>query len=254
MVAARASRRERLRAAMLVEAKDAARRQLVAGGPGAISLRAIARDVGISASALYAYYPSLDALVADLVTDLFGELGEVIERARDTVASDDQLGRLASMARMLRQWAIAHPQESVLVFGNPDSEFGFSISDDVEPTLSATLRFGTIFLDVFIALWKRGEPPFVPSRRLHPGFAASLASPLATMTAGLPAEVAYLLMSGWTQIFGLISMEVHGQLQWAVTDPEPLFETALADLLSTMVPAGDASPAPGGPAEGGKNA
>src|SRR5882672_12208641 len=75
------TRRERLRTATVAEIKSLARRLLMAGGPHAFSLRAIARDMGMTAPAIYRYFPSLDALVAELAEDLYDELREATEAA-----------------------------------------------------------------------------------------------------------------------------------------------------------------------------
>ncbi|MFD0430956.1 TetR/AcrR family transcriptional regulator [Streptomyces zhihengii] len=78
--------REKRRASAVAEIKDVAKELLVKGGPGAVSLRAISREMGMTPSALYRYYPSLEALLADVRSDLFQELGAVTTLARDGVA------------------------------------------------------------------------------------------------------------------------------------------------------------------------
>src|SRR5688572_27661487 len=77
------TRRERIRSATVAEIKDHARQLLGSGGPPAISLRAIAREMGMTAPAIYRYFPSLDALVVDLVEDLYDELRLAVEAVRD---------------------------------------------------------------------------------------------------------------------------------------------------------------------------
>ena len=86
--AERLTRRDRLRAQTMQEIKAAARRELVAHGPGGIQLRAVAREVGLTAPALYRYFPSLDELVEALTVDLYGELCDQLEAARDAAPSD----------------------------------------------------------------------------------------------------------------------------------------------------------------------
>src|SRR3954452_10518644 len=112
------TRRERLRSATVAEIKDHARQLLVGGGPTAISLRGIARDMGMTAPAIYRYFPSLDALVIELTGDLFDELRETIEAARDSVPAEPLI-QLLEMARAFRRWSLAHPPEFALMFGNP---------------------------------------------------------------------------------------------------------------------------------------
>src|SRR3954453_18475596 len=95
--------RERRRAETVTEIKDVARRLLVAGGPPAVSLRAISREMGMTPSALYRYFPGLDALVAALRGELFEELGRVTQAARDEVPADDPIQRITAMARAFRR-------------------------------------------------------------------------------------------------------------------------------------------------------
>ena len=101
-----ASRRAQVRAATVADIKSAARRLLVDGGAGAISLRAVARELGLSAPALYRYFGSLEELVTTLIVDLYDELTVAITAARDAVPEDDLSGRLYAVAREMRAWAI----------------------------------------------------------------------------------------------------------------------------------------------------
>ena len=73
----------------------------------------------MTAPAIYRYFPSLDALVHELTEDLYDELREAIETARDTAAADDPTAQLTAMARAFRRWSMAHPTEFELMFGNP---------------------------------------------------------------------------------------------------------------------------------------
>jgi AcrR family transcriptional regulator len=226
-------RRAVLRAALVADVKRAARGQLVAGGPAAISLRAIAREVGLDPSGLYRYYPSLDALVGDLINDLYGELFEALEQARDAIPADDPVARLGAMTRAMRRWSIGNPREFQLVFGGLEPGLGAAV-DQAGPVRSAGIRFGTLFLEVLLALWQQGRVPPPPDRHLHPDFASALAPTLGSLLPELPTEVAYLLLQAWTQLYGLLMMETTGQIHWAMTDPEPLFESLLAEVLDRL--------------------
>ncbi|MEV0392940.1 TetR/AcrR family transcriptional regulator [Polymorphospora rubra] len=226
------TRRERLRTATVAEIKDGARRLLRTGGAPAISLRAIARDMGMTAPAIYRYFPSLDALTGALAGDLYDEVRAAVEAARDT-AGADPLAQLLDMARAFRRWAVAHPDEFTLIMGNRGSgieAFEGACTDAGHPGA----RLGATFLRQFTVLWERA-----PSGA--PGGAAlerSLA-PLRHRHGAVPVEVAYLFLTAWTRLYGLIAMEVFQHLRWAVTDPEPLFEAELASLarqFQTPVP------------------
>jgi len=95
-VATTLSRRDRVRAATVTEIKDTARRILVAEGPDGLSLRAIAREMGMTAPALYRYFPSREDLIGALIADLYDELTAAISTAAG--AAGDAAGRIAGAA------------------------------------------------------------------------------------------------------------------------------------------------------------
>ncbi|MEE6261000.1 TetR/AcrR family transcriptional regulator [Plantactinospora sonchi] len=227
------TRRERLRTATVAEIKDGARRLLVTGGPPAISLRAIAREMGMTAPAIYRYFPSLEALVVELAGDLYDELRQQVQAARDA-AGEDPLTQLAAMARAFRAWSVAHPAEFMLAFGSPIpgiDTFEEACLDENHPGA----RFGAVFLRAFLELWHRAPFPTPPADLLHRRLAGSL-GPLIRSHGDLPVEVAYVFLTGWTSLYGMVSMEVYHHLRWAVSDPDALFETELAAYLTRLSP------------------
>jgi AcrR family transcriptional regulator len=92
-------RRERLRREMTDEIIGTARALLEKDGPSAISVRAIARQVGVTGPAIYRYYPSLDALMSALSESVINELCAAVESARDQCGG----------ALQFRGWALDHP-------------------------------------------------------------------------------------------------------------------------------------------------
>ncbi len=224
-------RRDRVRAAAVREMKDLARRLLVDGGPPAISLRAIAREMGMTAPAIYRYYPSLDALVRDLVEDLFEELRLAVTAAGDGI--DEPRERLLRMARAFRDWSVGHPAEFGLMFGNPVP--GVAQFEDACVTPEhAGARFGAPFLDAFADLQRQGAFRAVPAEVIEPRIGRSLGPYRATFGPDVPVEVIYAYLSAWTRLYGLVAMEVFGHLGWAVTDVEPLFELELTTYLAQL--------------------
>jgi AcrR family transcriptional regulator len=226
------SRRDRPRVTAAAEIKETARRLLAAGGPPAISLRAIARGMGITAPAIYRYFPSLEALVADLCTDLYNELSEVLE----AVGVSDQrgwegpaaAGRLAEMARTFRRWSVTHPAEFALMFGNPVA--GADAFEEGSALYAAGARFGAAFLGPFADLWRRNPIPIPipPAQTLS----AHLRPYFTRYGDDLPVDAVYLVISAWARLYGVVALEVFGHFQWALTDAEPFFETELSVFLS----------------------
>jgi AcrR family transcriptional regulator len=228
------TRRERLRTATVAEIKDLARRLLKAGGPQSISLRAIARDMGMTAPAIYRYFPSLDALVHELTENLYEELRESVAASCGTVPADDPLAQLAEMARAFRRWCIAHPAEFGLMFGNPVPGVAKFEEGCVVPD-HAGARFGAPFLAALAQLWEQSPFPTPPTEVIEARLGPYLVPYAARQTADdLPIQIIYTWLSAWTRLYGLVAMEVFGHLQWAVTTVEPLFEIELTGFMAQM--------------------
>lgn len=224
------TRRERLRTATVAEIKDLARRLLVGGGPSAISLRAIARDMGMTAPAIYRYFPSLDALVAELTEDLYDELREAVEAAR----SGPPVEQLAAMARAFRRWCVGHPAEFGLMFGSPVPGVASFEVGCINPD-HAGARFGAPFIAALSQLWQ--ERPFrTPPVELIRASLGPYLSPYTELQheSDLPVQIIYVYLSAWTRLYGLVAMEVFGHLQWAVTTVEPLFELELTTFIAGL--------------------
>jgi AcrR family transcriptional regulator len=229
------SRRERLRTATVAEIKDLARQLLVGGGTPAISLRAIARDMGMTAPAIYRYFPSLDALVAELTEDLYDELRLVIESARDAEPEAEPLQHLLSMSRAFRRWCLTHPAEFELMFGGSAPGVTTYPSDCDGPD-DAGARFGAPFLNAFADIWHTTRFPSPPAEAITEQLGEQLLPYVETVARGVPVEVVYAYLSAWVRLYGLVSMEVYGHLRWAVTDVEPFFEMELASFAAAMTP------------------
>lgn len=233
------TRRERLRSATVAEIKDVARRLLVAGGPASVSLRAIAREMGMTAPAIYRYFPSLDALVLELTEGLYDELSEVVEAARNTAPPDDPIAQLVGMARSFRRWSVTHPTEFGLMFGTPVPEVAIGTDAIAAGHCAdgdhAGARFGAPFLQTLHQLWQQTPfptpPPEVIQAQLGPCLAAQRAIGRST---DMPVEIIYTYLSAWTRLYGMVALEVFGHLRWAVTTVEPLFEVELAAFVAQM--------------------
>jgi AcrR family transcriptional regulator len=208
------------------EIKQAARSQLVSGGPNAISLRAIARDMGITAPALYRYYPALDSLILELCTDLYTELRQACEAVRDRVAPQDHEGRLLEMVREFRRWVLSHLAESAVIFGPPLPGVD-QFHQQCQDLTHAGVQFGQIFVDPMLALYQQGR---LPVRK------AVLPAPSPEHAHGdMPPEVYTYFLLKWTQFYGIIMAEAFGHLSWAIDDAEPLFEAELTAFTESLI-------------------
>jgi AcrR family transcriptional regulator len=222
--------RERRRASAIAEIKGLARELLVSGGPEAISLRAISREMGMVPSALYRYYPTLDDLIAALRGDLFHELGHVTAEAKEHPADAHPTARITAMARAFRSWGLAHREEFGLILGPPVPGTSVSNEGDVDHGVAC---IGIAFLEEFVELWRRGElvVPAVESASdpLVPPFGAYIAR-----NEGIEVPVVFAFLSAWTRLYGIIAMEIFGHMGWAVTDTEEFFETELTNFVRQL--------------------
>lgn len=217
------TRRERVRDATLREIKEAARAHLREHGPAGISLRGVARDIGMTAPALYRYFGGLDDLHAAMIEDYTNEISDAMEAARDALPPEDVGGRLIAVCRAFRRWALDHRPEFAMVFGAPVP--GFSPPDECD---LATDRFGGIFLALLAELWRRRPFPVPADDELPPALLSQLVA-FADRTPDTPVGVVRAYAAGWVRLYGLVTMEVFGRVAF-LADAEPLFEAELHDL------------------------
>ncbi|HVX44804.1 MAG TPA: TetR/AcrR family transcriptional regulator [Mycobacteriales bacterium] len=228
-----ASRRDRLRQQTTRDILQTARDLLIRGGPAGIGLRAIARELGMTAPGLYRYFPSLQELLNALITELYGELADSMEQARESAA--DPVAQLRATGRAFRLWALEHPAEFALLFGTPPPDYELPMVGEV---FAQGERVGRVFATVFLGLWAVRPFDLRPDDEVDPGLAGQLrdfARSLLGLPAGAPLPVPVdgvrVALSAWNRIAGLVSQEVFGHLTFALTDVEPMFEAELDDIL-----------------------
>ena len=229
------TRRDRARRQTLAEIRAAARAELVAHGPGGIQLRAVARQVGLTAPALYRYYPGLDELVQDLTAGLLDELIGQLEQARDAEPTGDPFVRMLAVARAFRRWAIAHPSEFGLTFASPPAEWGRAPSTACE---EAGSRFGNVFAELFLRMWATAPFDVPEVDDLAPGVEPVLLPYWTWLTdevaPGIPMPAVVRFLEGWVRIYGSIALETFGHLSWAMPDGAPMFEQTLIGLAEMV--------------------
>ncbi len=219
-----ATRRERVRAQTIEEIKAAARAHLVTHGVAGVQLRAVARDVGMTAPALYRYFESHEALLAVLVGDCYGELADVVEAAA-APGEGSCWDRLSGAARAFRQWSVDHPQEFTLLFGSPIP--GVEVAED-SPEKAQARRFGQAFGRLFSEMWENS--PFPVRDNIDPAMEAALLDYADHVGVSLPPAAIAVFLSCWVRLYGSVTMEVFGHVSFALSDAEPLFESELAAL------------------------
>src|SRR5262245_33076145 len=98
---------------------DIARKQMAEHGTAGLALRAIAREMDVTAPAIYRYFPSLDDLITELILENFNALADALEAASNSLPENDYAGRIMAVLMAYRQWALDHPIDFQLIYGNP---------------------------------------------------------------------------------------------------------------------------------------
>jgi AcrR family transcriptional regulator len=238
------SRRERTRDATTAEIKATARRLLVQDGPDALTLRAIAREMGMTAPGLYRYFASHEDLVIGVCHDILAELTAFLVTARDTVAIDDPVGRLGATCRAFRRWALDHPREFELSFATGVAHQA-AMAEAVEgtsadPPVAAApevLSFGGVFLGIFVEIWTAAPFPVPDESSLPPDLVRQVREFSAVVDDVMPLGALTAYLTGWVRLYGAVTIETFGLLRFALDDAEPLFEAMLADMARSLQPA-----------------
>ena len=236
--------RERARAELTREIKEEAKRQLAATGADGLSLRAVARALGMVSSALYRYYPSRDELLTALIIDAYNALGEAAEQAIALPAGAGAAGgavgaavavraRWVAACYAIRDWARANPHEYALIYGSPVPGYRAP-----QATVGPAARVPLAFVGLLVSAAASGEltsrePGWEESLRVDGELAVQAAS-LATalQTPDVPPDALVRCVIAWTQLFGMISFELFGQFVGSFDPPDAFFAHAVAQFAS----------------------
>src|SRR5215469_14525634 len=199
--------RERVRAELIREITEIARRQLAIDGAAGLSLRAVAREMGMVSSAIYRYFPSRDDLLTTLIIDGYNAVGAAVEKAEAACPAEEYAARWLAACRAVRAWALAHPHEYALVYGSPVP--GYQAPEQtIGPASRAAAVLGKVVSDA-AASGVLDTPALCPA---PPGsFAPDAARLRQSVLHALPDEVAALALATWASVFGLVSFELFGQ-------------------------------------------
>jgi len=206
--------RQRARAEIMSEILREGRLHLARDGAAALSLRAIARDLGMVSSAVYRYVPNRDALLTMLIIDAYDTVGAAVEEADRACARENYLGRFLAACRAVRTWAEQNPHEYALIYGSPVP--GYAAPED---TIAPATRVPVVLLTILVDLTVAGAAPKPES--VSAEVADSLA-PMIAFTGGLvSADLLLRGLSSWGTLLGTISLELFGHLHNVVAeDPE----------------------------------
>jgi AcrR family transcriptional regulator len=213
--------RERARAELTREIKQEARRQLAAHGANGLSLRAVARALGMVSSALYRYFPSRDELLTALIIDAYDALGQAAEAAEASAPANTR-DRWRAVCHAVRDWARANPHEYALIFGSPVPGYR-APQETVGPAIRVPQVIGRVLADV-------PDTGSGPDRRLPPVLAQQTATAAEAIAPGTAGPVVARGLIAWTQLFGMISFELFGQLVGSADPADAFFGYAVEQM------------------------
>jgi AcrR family transcriptional regulator len=228
------SARERVREEVTGEILAVAGAHLGREGAAALSLRSVARDLGMAPSALYRYFDGRDALLSALILEAYEALAGEAERAADQAATAadpfDHAGRWCWVPRALRRWALEHPHQWGLIFGTPIPGY-HAPRETIEPytrTAAALVRPLILASEAGRLRMDGG------SRELSGELRAAVAPVAEGLLPGMPAEEVVRALAAWSTIVGAIGLEVFGHWRNTVWDPGLLFEATISDLAHSL--------------------
>ena len=224
--------RERARAQTMTEITRIGRRHLAEYGAAALSLRAVARDLGVVSSAVYRYVKSRDELLTLLLVDGYDDLGDSVARALAAVPDAGHRARFAAFGRAVRAWARAEPATYALLYGAPVP--GYQAPE--EQTTGPGTRVVRMLLELAAAALADGALHVAPQQRAAPpGLAAGFADVREQFGIDLPDDVLVAGVLVWAGLFGCVSFEVFGQYgPEGLGDAHDLFERHLGLLADVL--------------------
>ncbi len=204
---------------MTAEIKAIARQHLQTDGAN-LSLRAVARDMGMVSSALYRYFASRDELLTALILDAYNSLADAVEAADAAVTDRTRLrDRWLASARAVRRWALGTPAEYALIYGSPVP--GYAAPQE---TAAAAARIALVLVRILADGHATGALASGPPGQLDEAVRADLAKVRDDIAAGLPEGLLFLGMTGWTHLFGTVSFELFGQFNNVIESREEFFD------------------------------
>jgi AcrR family transcriptional regulator len=211
--------------------KETAWKQIAEFGAPALSLRAIARELKITAPAIYNYFPSYDHLVTALIVDAYTSLGDSQKATLEGVSKEDGVTRFSALGIAYRDWAVAYPQRYQLIFGTPIPNY-----DAPEDTTTPAAAWALLPLIETVQILSdegnlRAERLAKPSAQLK-----SMLEDWKQFTGDVAGtEVLYVAYVVWSRVHGLMMLELGGQLPSFFTDPGEIFRREIATMVSQYI-------------------
>jgi AcrR family transcriptional regulator len=228
------TRRERTRAATIEEIKQTALRLMHDQGTTDLRFSDIAREMGMTAPALYRYFGDRDELLTAMIVDAYDDLGDAVAEARDRVPLDDPTGRLNAVGQAYRAWARREPQRFALILGMPVP--GYAAPEEgptTEAAQRAMAQLKSLFFDA------------AELQLLQPPLLREVAEPLRVCAQAehdvmhpdepvLPVETFQAMLHCWAALHGFTCLEAYGHLDWLPAEArDSLFDASIRLIAAT---------------------
>lgn len=225
------SRRDRLRAATIAEIKELAWKQLTEVGAAALSLRAIAGEMGMTSSALYRYFSSRDELLSDLVVDGFSSLADALEAAEAELEARQGGNDWLYLAGAHRRWALDHPTEYALIYGTPVP----GLESGSEECRAQMKRGVNVLFRCMTRGVERGAfDAKAMAATTTPTLQRQLEEWQAELNVNLPPAALAGCLFAWTQLHGAVSLELFGHLPPHVLPADELFDHQMRQVVAVL--------------------
>lgn len=221
--------RARARLELTAEISAVARRHLADQGAAALSVRAVARELGMASSAIYRYVTSRDDLLTLLIVDAYDAVGEIAEQAAHASRRRSPRRRWVSVASAVRTWALQNPHEYALVYGSPVPGY-----EAPERTTASGTRVSFALLSIVRDAAAKGQLAPAGVAPVPPRLAADLDQLRTTVDLDVDDATLLAVLLAWTQLFGLLSFELFNQTRGVVSDDEALFEAATTAMAAAI--------------------
>lgn len=222
---------------MITTIKQAARALMVEKGTAGVTIRGIAKKLAVTPPALYTYFHSVDDLITALIVENFTALSDALAEAARQAHRENPVVRLRGVLRAYRQWAVDHPLDFQLIYGNPIP--GYVAPREV--TVPAVARgFAVIIRTIEGVLKTERYQPQPPYDRVPQALMGRIAQLRQDYVAAEPDAEAvsdmafYLGIVGWSQMHGLITLEVLNHLQGVVTNTGQHFQTQMRFMIQSF--------------------
>jgi AcrR family transcriptional regulator len=206
--------------------KETAWKQIAETGAATLSLRSIARELGITAPAIYNYHPDRDALVTALIVDAYTSLGESQQAAIDALPADDHKTRLRALGLAYREWAITYPQRYLLIFGTPIPNYVAPADITVPAAACAIVPLRNTLQTLYSKGQLKSDRQFAMTPQLE-----SMLEAWKNFGGEAEVEVLYVTVTIWSRVHGLVMLEIGHHVPPFITDPGELFRRETENIL-----------------------